>query len=185
MKRPLFVAVMLAAALVVAVPAVAQSTIYRWVDKDGKVHFSDSLPAAAKDVTQRRGAGEVETDLPFASREAARRNPVVLYVAKGCGEPCNQARELLMKRGIPYAERDPLLSTRDAESLTKLVGAMEVPVLVVGGSHQKGFESGAWQAALDGAGYPRGLPPGVRAPDPLPPVPDPARPAVAQEAQKP
>jgi glutaredoxin len=183
MVRPLAAAAALAA-IVLAGAAVAQSSVYRWVDKDGKVHFSDTPPADAKELTQRRVGGDVPQDLPFASREAARRNPVTLYIAKGCGEPCDQARALLSRRGIPYAQRDPLLSTSDSEALAKLVGALEVPVLVVGASHLKGYEEGQWQAALDGAGYPRSLPPGVRAPQPQPVVPD-APAAPAQEPAKP
>jgi glutaredoxin len=174
MKPLVLAAACLAAAIVCSTSAEAQTTLYRWVDKDGKVHFSDTPPADTSQVTQKRLGGDVPQDLPFASREAARRHPVTLYPARGCGEPCQQARDLLARRGIPYAERDPMVSTRDAESLTKLVGAMEVPVLVVGEGNVKGFEEGQWHAALDGAGYPRSLPPGMRAPTPQPPVPDPA-----------
>jgi glutaredoxin len=184
--KPSIAAATLAALLAFAGLAAAQSSVYRWVDKDGKVHFSDTPPADAKDLSQRRLGGDVEQELPFASREAARRHPVTLYTAKGCGDPCQQARALLSRRGIPYAERDPLVSTRDAESLAKIAGAMEVPLLVVGASNVKGFEEGQWNAALDGAGYPRALPPGVRAPTPRPPVPDaPSAPEPAQEATKP
>ena len=180
MVRPLAAAAAIAA-IVLAGGALAQSSVYRWVDKDGKVHFSDSPPADAKEVTQRRVGGDVPQDLPFASREAARRNPVTLYVARGCGQPCDDAKALLGRRGVPYAEADPLLSSKDAESLSKLVGALEVPVLLVGSRHLKGYEEGGWQAALDAAGYPRSLPPGVRAPQPQPVVPD----AAAEPAQEP
>ena len=155
--------------------ALAQTNVYRWVDKDGKVHFSDSPPPdTAKDVQQKRvGGPAIDPDLPYATQQAARRNPVVLYTAASCGEPCKQARELLRTRGIPYAERDPQINRGDAESLTRLIGGLEVPVIVVGSANVKGFEAGEWNAALDSAGYPRSLPPGVRAPAPQPAVPDP------------
>jgi glutaredoxin len=174
--------ILMLVAAVLALPAAAQ-TIYRWVDKDGKVQFSDTPPPeSAKGVTQQRGsAGEVETDLPFASREAARRNPVAIFVAKGCGEPCQQARELLRGRGVPYAERDPMVNQGDADALVKLVGKLEVPVITVGSNHVAGFEAGQWQAALDAAGYPRSLPPGVRAPSPRSAVAD--RPAIEPATQ--
>ena len=172
MKTPLALA-----ALMLALPLTsdAQTSVYRWVDKEGKVHFTDSLPPeSARDVQRRRvGGGGVEPELPYATRQAARRNPVVLYTAASCGEPCKQARELLRTRGIPYAERDPQLSVKDAEALTRLVGGLEVPVIVVGAANVKGFEAGEWNSALDTAGYPRSLPPGVPAPTPQPPVADP------------
>jgi hypothetical protein len=39
--------------------------------------------------------------------------------------------------------------------LKKLAGAVEVPVIVVGKTHQKGFEAGSWDSLLDSAGYPK------------------------------
>ncbi len=169
-----------------ALGAAAQTSVYRWVDKDGKVHFGDAPPPAdAKSVEQKRvGKGPVDPDLPYATLVASRRSPVTLYVAAGCGEPCNSARDLLGRRGIPYGIRDPLVNAADAEALTKLAGKLEIPVLVVGGAHVKGFEEGQWQSALDEAGYPRELPPGARAPAPTPAVPDPQPAAPAPEAAK-
>lgn len=166
----------LAALLLALSPrADAQTNVYRWVDKDGKVHFSDSPPPdAVKDLQQKRvGGAAIDPELPYATQQAARRNPVVLYTAASCGDPCRQARELLRGRGIPYAERDPQINRGDAEALTRLIGGLEVPVIVVGAANVKGFEAGEWNAALDTAGYPRSLPPGVRAPTPQPPLADP------------
>ena len=59
------------------------------------------------------------------------------------------------KRGIPFSSKNPESSPADADALKKLIGALEVPVLVVGKSPVKGFEAGSWDAALDSAGYPR------------------------------
>lgn len=147
----------------VALPAASQSTVYRWVDKDGKVHFSDTPPPQdVKASSQRRmGGGYVETEnLPYATQLATRKNPVVLYTGADCGEPCNQGRELLAKRGVPFSERDAQGNAEAQEALKKLVGALEVPVLMVGENKVKGYEESQWQSALDGAGYPRTRLPG-------------------------
>jgi hypothetical protein len=32
---------------------------------------------------------------------------------------------------------------------------VEVPVILVGKAHQKGFEAGSWSSLLDAAGYPK------------------------------
>lgn len=179
MNRRRIAAALATAACACALGAIAQSTVYRWVDKDGKVQFSDvPPPKEAKDVIQKRVGNAVEPDLPYATQQAARRNPVTLYTAASCGDPCKRARELLSRRGVPYAERDPQLSERDAKTLTNLIGGLEVPVLLVGANPVKGYEEGEWNAALDTAGYPRSLPPGVRAPQPEAPVRD-APPATA------
>ncbi len=167
-----------------ALGAAAQTSVYRWVDKDGKVHFGDVPPPAdAKRVEQKRvGNAPVDPDLPYATQVAARRSPVTLYAAAGCGDPCTSARDLLGRRGIPYGVRDPLVNAADAEALTKLAGKLEIPVIVVGAMHILGFEEGQWQSALDDAGYPRALPPGARTPAPIPAVPDPQPAATAQPA---
>lgn len=141
----------------------AQSTVYRWTDKDGKLHFSDSPPPDdAKDAAQRTmgGGGPADADLPYATQEAARRNPVAIFVSPDCGDACAQGIGLLEKRGVPYSQRDPMNNPADKENLKKLVGALYVPTLTVGDKPLKGFEEDQWNAALDSAGYPRTKLPG-------------------------
>lgn len=158
----------LAAALLLPAVAAAQSNVFRWVDKDGKVHYSDSPPeSATKDVTQKRlGGGGGESRLPYATQVAAQKSPVTLYTGADCGEPCTLGRGLLAKRGIPFSERDAQGNATDAEALKKLIGGLEVPVLTVGANKVKGYEDAAWHSALDAAGYPRTALPGQVPPRP-------------------
>lgn len=135
--------------------------LYRWVDADGKVHYTDQPPPpSAKKVEQKKLSGSTidTSQLPYATQQAIKKSPVTLY-ANECGEPCTQAREHLGKRGIPYTGKNPETSVADGEALKKLVGSAIVPVLVVGSSVSKGYEKGAWDAALDAAGYPKDAPP--------------------------
>jgi len=179
-----WIAAALSGALACGPEAGAQNTVYKWTDSDGKVHFSDTPPPEqAKNVTQKRvGGGEVEaSQLPYATQQAMKTNPVTLYTAPQCGDPCANARSLLGSRGVPYSERNAQASPADAEQVKKLIGALQVPVLVVGASHLKGYEEGAWQAALDGAGYPRTRVPGTLAPKPvIVPPPPPTAPPPAE-----
>ena len=160
----------LAALLLLLALPVQAGELYRWVDRSGKVHYSDAPPPPeARQVEERRLPGNTVSsgDLPYATRRAARDFPVTLFVSE-CGEPCNQARAHLARRGIPYTPRNPAASQADAEALTKLVGSPQVPVLVVGRSAPlKGYDAGAWDAALDAAGYPRSKGYGYKEP-PLP-----------------
>jgi len=161
--------VLLAAALLLPALAAAQANVYRWVDKDGKVHYSDTPPAeAAKSLTQKRvGGGYAEsTQLPYATQMAMKKSPVTMFTGADCGDPCKQGRELLAKRGIPFGERDAQANAADAEALKNLVGGIEVPVLTVGASKVKGFDEGAWHSALDDGGYPRTALPGQVPPRP-------------------
>ncbi|HEX5629703.1 MAG TPA: glutaredoxin family protein [Usitatibacteraceae bacterium] len=162
----------LAAALLVPLAAGAQSTVYRWVDKNGKVHYSDSPPAQdARNVSQKRmGTGQGEApQLPYATQQAMKTSPVVLYVSPTCGEFCAAGRDLLSRRGIPFSERD-VSNPADAEAVKKLIGSLGVPVLAVGEKAMKGYSEGGWHGALDTAGYPRTALPGQRNPMTPPPA---------------
>ena len=155
------------AAALAAASSHAQSTVYRWVDKDGKVQFTDSPPPAdAKSVTEKRlGGGYVEeSQMPFATQMAAKRNPVTLYTSNDCGDLCANGRALLSQRGIPFAEKNAQASQADQEALQKVAGSLSVPFLVVGDANVKGFDEGSWNAALDRAGYARTRLPGQAGP---------------------
>lgn len=168
-------ALILIALTLLALPAAA-GTMYRWVDADGRVHYTDTPPpASAKDVKQqpmRERPAEEAARLPYATQVAAKNFPVTLY-ATDCGEACTRARQLLRKRGIPYTEKDPQQPAEYKELSKVLSGEMEVPVLKVGTSVTRGFSEEPWHNALDAAGYPRS----AGAPPPKPE----AKPAVAPE----
>lgn len=142
----------------IAMPLSA-AQLYRWVDADGKVHYTDQPPdAKAKNVEQRRFGGNVidTSELPYATREAAKKFPVTLY-ANECGEACTQAAQHLSKRGIPFV-RKTIKDEAEAEELKKLAGGLQVPMLLVGKKSLKGFQAQDWDSALDVAGYPKNAP---------------------------
>jgi arsenate reductase-like glutaredoxin family protein len=179
------ITVMCAAALAAALTAEAQTNVYRWVDKDGKVHFSDSPPPPeVKESTTRRmgGGGAPDAQLPFTTREAMKRHPITLFTSPNCGELCANGRALLSRRGIPFSERDAESTREDAERVKALIGGLQVPVLLVGDRALKGYNEETWNAALDGAGYARAPLPGQSAPPVARPAPAPvpAQPAPAQ-----
>ncbi|HEX4780869.1 MAG TPA: glutaredoxin family protein [Usitatibacter sp.] len=159
--RTMRIAVLAVATL--AAVSLAQTNVYRWTDKDGKLHFSDSPPPEdAKDAAQKRmgGGGPDDSNLPYATQMAARRNPVAIYVSPDCGDPCGNGRELLEKRGVPYDERNPQSNVADRDQLKSLTGGLFVPTLVIGSATVRGYDDERWNTALDTAGYPRTRLPG-------------------------
>lgn len=152
-------------------PALAQAQMYRWVDSNGKVHYSDQAPSSgAKNVQkQSLSAGQGSTaGLPYALQQAVKNFPVTLYTSEVCKDTCVEARELLNKRGVPYSEAS-VADEVDIAQLKQLSGGAMVPVMTVGREVYKGFESGIYKSALDTAGYPASslLPPGVQARTPV------------------
>ena len=130
--------------------------MFRWVDADGKVHYTDAPPPpTAKNVQQKKlGDKASGAQMPYALQQAVKNFPVTLYTS-ACGDACTNARALLTKRGIPFTEKDPEKNPTDAESLKKVAGGtLSVPLLMVGAEILKGFEEGGWNSALDLAGVP-------------------------------
>lgn len=155
------VGIVLLIALIAAPASAAQ--LYKWTDEKGNVEWRDTPPPPnAKKVEQRNIAGNtIETStLPYESQLAAKKFPVTLW-AYDCGAPCDDARAHLKRRSIPYTERD---AQRERDALKKLTGSEEVPVLFVGSKPIKGYLATSWDAALDDAGYPKSVAPGVKVP---------------------
>jgi glutaredoxin len=144
---------------------VAQAdSLFRWKDKDGKVHYGDKPADDAVDTEQKKfgAAGAAGDDeLPYSLRKAKQDFPVTLYTAANCGEVCAQAAALLGKRGVPYTEKK-IATNEEAAALKKLSGGNSVPILMVGKSILNGFEAGQWNSELDIAGYPKTAPYGVK-----------------------
>lgn len=133
----------------------AAGQMYRWVDERGVVQYSDQPPPKARKAQTLKPRGNVvEVDKEgYEMRRAREKNPVLLYVTD-CGEPCDLARDFLDQRKIPYSRKNPQGVPEDAIELKHLVGALEVPVIKVGGKHHKGFDPAAWEGLLTAAGYP-------------------------------
>jgi len=182
MHEPVMKLRILICALLFSAGASLAGNLYRWVDSDGTVHYSDQQPPpSAKDIQEiKLGASVIEGSPSYELQQAVKNFPVTLY-ATDCGAGCNKARQLLSKRGVPYSEKNPNQQPESAEALKNIAGELVVPVLVVGNSQTlKGFEENAWNNALNVAGYPStpvpGAPAGGRTPRPQPseaPVPAP------------
>ena len=105
-------------ALLFSTSASLAGNLFRWVDSDGTVHYSDQPPpTSVKDVQEKKlGASVVESSPSYALQQAAKNFPVTLY-ATDCGPGCNKARELLNKRGVPFNERNPTQQPESADAL--------------------------------------------------------------------
>lgn len=143
----------------------ATAVEYKWVDRDGRVHYGDHPPADHGAVALRkpggvhteappRAAADPTLDFPLALRTAARNHPVELYVANDCG-PCRLAAQLLRQRGIPFQEWR--VSSHADFARFKELGFTEngFPAISVGNQRSIGFEAMAWHRLLDGAQYPK------------------------------
>jgi glutaredoxin len=156
--------ILLLSLLLIAINVSYAESLYRWVDKSGKVHYGDQPAEDAVQSVRKKFAEPVpagDDDLPYGIRKAKQDFPVTLYVSDNCGEYCAQARALLNKRGIPYTEKN-LADQAAFDAFKAKTGGTGVPSLFVGKTILKGFEAGQWNSELDIAGYPKVAPFGIR-----------------------
>ncbi|HTF15668.1 MAG TPA: glutaredoxin family protein [Burkholderiales bacterium] len=155
--RILFVA----AAILSTVCAGAFGQAYRWVDQDGRIHYTQTPPPPDAKGVQRKSFqhGPMGTvDLPYATQVAAKNFPVTLYTLPDCGPFCDQARALLVKRAVPFREVS-VVTQKDLDEVKRLSGKGDLPLLLVGTLVQTGFQESLFNGLLDSAGYPSSVPP--------------------------
>lgn len=165
-----------------ALATLASAQQYRWVDEQGKVHYTDTPPPPSAKGAQKKNlkGNAVGAQQSYELTKAMQESPVTLYTHPDCKDACQLARSVLNKRGVPFTE----VQTFDPQGLEKLKavsGGITVPVMVVGALVEKSVSESAFNSALDVAGYPR---PGVaRARDQQAPPPPPIveKPAAAPE----
>ncbi|TMG76803.1 MAG: DUF4124 domain-containing protein [Betaproteobacteria bacterium] len=132
----------IAAAVLSIACADASGQAYRWVDKEGKVHYTQTPPPPDAKAVQKKTFrhGPVETsNLPYATQLA------------------DQARALLVKRAVPFKEVG-VVTQKDVDEIKGLSGKTDVPLLTVGAQVQTGFQESLYNGLLDSAGYPSSVP---------------------------
>ncbi len=129
--------------------------LYRWVDKFGKVHYGDAPTAEAEQIERMKFSAIYDgEDMPYETRLAQQNFSVTFYAASNCIEPCQQARDFLNQRGIPFTEK-ALLTQKEIDDFKQQSGSDMSPTLAVGKTYLKGFEAEQWNSELDIAGYPK------------------------------
>jgi len=130
---------------------------YRWIDDQGRVHYTQTPPPpGAREVQKKnltQSGASAAVDLPYATQVAAKNYPVKLYTQPDCGAPCDGARAALVRRAVPFTEIS-VVSQKEVDEVTKLAGSATVPLLVVGSLSQSGFREDLVNSLLDTAGYP-------------------------------
>ncbi len=112
------------------------SEIYKWVDENGKVHFSDSKPSGAEAEKQNL---EINTysHVSFGDAGVNVGQKVVMYSTEWCTY-CKKARKYFKKNNIQFVERD-IEKSRSAKKQYEKIGGKGVPVILVGEKRMNGF----------------------------------------------
>ena len=132
--------------------SVVVAEIYKRVDADGRVSFSDQPPAKS----ERRGVekvtitenitvkgvdvsvpGFLETTRQAREEAAKKKQSVVMYSAAWCGV-CKKARQYFRANRITFREYDIETSERGRKAFARLKGR-GVPIIIVGKKRMDGF----------------------------------------------
>jgi len=118
------------------IPDTALSGIYRWVDENGKIYYSDkpSQFHASEPVKLHINTYEGVT-YDTSSLDVGKK--VVMYSTAWCGV-CKKARRYFKRKKIRYAEYD-VEKTLKGRTDYKRMDAKGVPILLVGNRRMNGF----------------------------------------------
>ena len=139
------IAMVAVAALGIA-SAAAGAELYRWVDDEGTIHFSDRAPDGAAERIELEPINAVapvdelepaDGAVDTGERARAGGGRVTMYSTSWCGY-CRRAREYFRAEGIPFSEHDIEASARARRAYDRLGGG-GVPLLEIGGRTMNGF----------------------------------------------
>jgi glutaredoxin-like YruB-family protein len=156
-KRIALVLVLISSATVWA------GNMYKWVDAEGVVHFSDGAPddaqladsvetrpavSAADQTAAAPPAVSENNSPPAAAVQAPRRAAKVeVYTASWCGY-CQQTKNYLRQHGIHFTEYDIEKDPQAARRLRQYNPRGGIPVTVIDGKPIIGYAPQAFAAAL-------------------------------------
>lgn len=129
------------------------SEIYKWVDKNGNIKFSDKKPVSGnktKTVKLKINTvkvpkiyhNEVDDYAPDEKSKSGRDETisknVIMYSASWCGV-CTTAKNYFKQKDIPYKEYDVETSAKGRKDFKRLRGK-GVPIILIGKKRMDGFD---------------------------------------------
>ena len=125
----------------------SQAEIYKWVDDDGKVHFSDKKPIneEVESLTLKINTYTSVTYDTAAFDHGSRygSKKVVMYSAAWCGV-CKKAKLFFRNNSIAYTEYD-IDKNETNKRRYKRLKAKGVPVIFVGKKRMNGFSEAGFE----------------------------------------
>jgi len=161
----------------------AEAQVYKWVDANGNVTYSDVPPpkSAVKVESRSFASSDAATvALPFELAQAVRSMPVTLYTTANC-TACDDGRSFLKQNGIPFSEKT-VNTNADMEKVATITTSNQFPLILVGRSKISSYNPSDWRRLLSLAGYPEA---NILPADYIYPAAQPAAPAGAAPATRP
>jgi glutaredoxin len=146
------------------------AVMYKWVDQNGVVHFSDTPPASDQEMETRATTTYTapaqtpdrrrpeKASRPAPQKEDARKvtqrkvskpgdNKVVIFTTTWCGY-CKKAIALLNANHIPFKQYDIEKEAGAKKRMMALGGRGGVPFAIINGQKIYGFSEGTYKRVL-------------------------------------
>lgn len=148
---------------VLGVSVARGETLYKWIDKDGRVSYHDQPPADAGYRVEEKNLGGNKQKEDDTLDKVMEKYPVVLYAVPDC-DSCDLVRAYLQKRKVPFTEQN-LNNPEVQQALKKKTGSLSAPTIMIGEKVMKGYVESLLAGELDDVGYPKGSSPKAAADD--------------------
>ncbi len=124
--------------------------MYKWVDDQGRVHYSDK-PQAGSQVLKTKGrlssydSISYETlNKNFSGYASSKKQKIVMYSTTWCGY-CKMAKKYFVENKIHFVEYD-IEKNAKAKRAYDTLGGRGVPVLVAGNRRMNGFSVSGFES---------------------------------------
>lgn len=161
-------AALLGVAVFLTATGALSGEIYKWIDEDGRIHYSDTAPTdkSAKNIEPLEPESKINTVksvdvtasefLQSAARarqerekqKAAKNRHVVMYSTTWCGV-CKSARKYFQANDIPFSEYDVETTERGRTDFARLQGR-GVPIILIGDKRMDGFSPARFRKMYGG-----------------------------------
>ena len=123
----------------------ASSEIYKWVDDNGNIHFTDTPPknTQTEEVKLKINTYTSVEITPLVER-LGKKGKVVMYIASWC-RICKQAKDHFVKNNIPHVTYD-VEKSRIGRLDYKLLRGKSVPIIILGKKRINGFSAARFDA---------------------------------------
>jgi len=126
---------------------IAIAEIFKWIDDEGNVHFTDNPPERAKTKKIKLKINtykSVQVIRPIPTRASTNKpepadKSVIMYSAEWCGV-CRRAKRFFNQKKIAFKEYD-IDKSEEAKRKYKLLNAKGVPVIFIDDIRLNGFSA--------------------------------------------
>ena len=125
--------------LVLSAPA-SQAEMYRWVDENGQVHYSDSNPGDAETYSP------PESNVADPFTQGSGPPTIRIYTAEWCSS-CKRAKRYMQEKGIAFVEYD-IEKDPHGRNEFRMLGGRGVPLITVGDQKMQGFTPARFEQML-------------------------------------